>query len=287
MKSKAFIGRSMATAAAFFAITIPIFARSLEKNDWSVWQITAARGIFGAIFIGLLYRKTLIQGHAYIKVIIAYAVLGSISIFLWIYSTLHAPLGIALTLLFMSPIWVVLYEWLVEKKKQPGTMLAALVAFISTIFITSSYQSGEIQGPWGIITAILNSFTFSAMLIVGRQARNKVPSEALAFWTLILISFCFGWSIPQAHWNASSLLNAIGIGVISSGFMHLCTTKALKLIPASEVSVIMYLEVALGWILGRAIYQERIDALAVIGTCAVFLATIIIWRQSSKSQPRT
>ncbi len=232
-----------------------------------------------------MYPNKLRTGLANIKITLAYAVLSTITSYLWVYSTLHAPLGISLTLLFLSPIWVVLYEWLVEKQKQLGTLLSAITAFIGTVCITNSYQNEGAYGYFGIAAALINSFVFSTALIVGRRAKNRVSPEALAFWTLILITLCFGWSIPQAKWSTGSLINALGIGIVGSGLVHLCTTKALKLIAASEVSVLMYFEVALGWVVGYLLYQEPVKFLAVLGTCLVFLSVVIVWLKTPKVSP--
>lgn len=281
--NKVMLGRFFALAAAVFAITIATFARTLQQDGWSVWQIAAARGLFGAAFIGLISPRRIGQVHGDIKGTAAYASLTALSVILWIFSVMHTPLGIALSLLFLSSIWVVLYERLVEKKKRAKVAAAAAMAFAGTVLITGAYEPRSDYGLWGLIVSFINSAVFAAALISGRK--GKAEKEAQTFWTLAILLVVLGWSLPGAAWSVHSAVNAVGIGVISSGLMFLCMTQALKLTSSSEVSVLMYAEVLLGWVIGWAVYQEQAKWPAVVGAVAIILAGLIVALGSAPSSP--
>ncbi|MFH0901561.1 MAG: EamA family transporter [Pseudomonadota bacterium] len=113
IRLKANKGHVDAILAAIFATTIPIFSRGLEQDGWSLGQIVGCRGFVGALFLGIVFYRHLKSIREDFVVAIVYAVLLATSMILWIFSVIHTPLGVALPLLFISPIWVVLYEYLV------------------------------------------------------------------------------------------------------------------------------------------------------------------------------
>ncbi len=97
-------GRALAVVASALSITTAIFSRLLEAEGWSVWQIAAARGLFGAIFVGLLYRERVFKIKDGAGILALYAIMMVLSVVLWIYSVVHIPVGITLSLLYLGPI---------------------------------------------------------------------------------------------------------------------------------------------------------------------------------------
>ena len=279
------LGRALAIVASALSITTAVFSRLLEAEDWSVWQIAATRGLFGAIFVGLVYRRRVMQIRNGIPMVALYATLMVFCVILWIYAVIHAPVGITLSLLFLGPIWVVLYECLFEHKRRPHLILTAGLALVGTLMIASTYSWRLNELSWGVVAALTCSFTFAASLVVGRKTTKRVDAVAMPFWTLVLLTVAFGWQLFDANWSLSSVAPAISIGVISGGIMLTCFALSLKLIPTtSEAGILMYSEVLFGWILSWAYYHEQVSLLAVIGGVFILIAGLIVALSSTNGK---
>lgn len=282
---KQHLGRVLAIVASALSITTAIFARMLETEDWSVWQIAATRGLFGMIFVGLVYRKRVLQIRNGIPLVTLYAALMVMCVILWIYSVIHAPVGIVLSLLFLGPVWVVLYECLIERKQQPHLILTVGLALSGTLMIASTYNWRLNELSWGVIAALACSFTFAASLVVGRKTAKRVDTAAMPFWTLALLTVVFGWKLFDADWNPSTIVPAISIGVVSGGIMLTCFALSLKFIPTtSEAGILMYSEVLFGWILGWAYYHEQVQLVAVLGGALILIAGLIVALHSTNGK---
>jgi len=97
----------------------------------------------------------------------------------------------------------------------------------------------------------------------GRDADRSLPATALG--NALAFALCLPWALPVATWSGRDVAAILYLGVIQIGFAYWLFTRALRLLPALEVALLVLLEPLLNPLWTWLLHGERPTALASAG----------------------
>lgn len=93
----------------------------------------------------------------------------------------YIPVGLAMTLHFLYPLYVVLYEWLVQRRSPGALRLAGLVLGLSGSMLFLQPGEGALH-PAGLLTALLSGVCYAGYIVVlSRESQRPMPLYRLMF----------------------------------------------------------------------------------------------------------
>ena len=224
--------------ASFLFATMAVGIK-IAGSDFSTFELVFYRGVVSVVFIWLVLhsRRTSIVTpvpwmHAWRTVI------GVFAMTTWFYAIAHLPLATAMTLNYMSSVWIaafivggaVLYGHVQKQGVLLGTVLVGFTGVVMLLRPTLN-QNQLFAGLIGLISGIAASLAFLQVTALGRMGE---PEGRTVFYfsigsTLIgLIGVaCTGltpWS--KVSWQAAAWI--VPIGVLAS-LGQWCMTRAYSL----------------------------------------------------------
>ena len=93
----------------------------------------------------------------------------------------YIPVGLATTLHFLYPLYVVLYEWLVQRRSPGALRLAGLVLGLSGSMLFLQPGEGALH-PAGLLLALLSGVLYAGYIVVlSRESQRPMPLYRLMF----------------------------------------------------------------------------------------------------------
>ena len=93
----------------------------------------------------------------------------------------YIPVGLAMTLHFLYPLYVVLYEWLVQLRSPGALRLAGLVLGLSGSMLFLQPGEGALH-PAGLLLALLSGVCYAGYIVVlSRESQRPMPLYRLMF----------------------------------------------------------------------------------------------------------
>jgi len=193
-----------------------------------------------------------------------------------------------------APIWVLVLAPLVlgeEVRRRDLPYVAAAAAGLLLVFLGSGEASATAPRPALGNAAALASGLFYAVLMLtlrrltrgGGDADRSLPAtvsgNALAF------AVCLPWALPVVAWSGRDVTAILYLGVVQIGFAYWLFTRALRVLPALEVALLVLLEPVLNPLWTWLLHGERPSVLASLGG-GVMLAALAA-RTLLERAPRT
>lgn len=276
----------------------------LDPDAFTTVRITAAALVF-AVYAACFRRSALRRprGTALLTVIALGLVGVAMMQFAYNVAITRLPLGIALLIEYLAPVFVVLWVRFVRKEHVRPQMWAAVGLAIAGLAVVSQVWNGlEFDGV-GVLMALLAAISFAAYFLIGEHnvtsGRDLAPADSLRviLWAFIVATVAMNliqpiWETPDLP-STTSLLGRLDtysinplvpiamvvvLGTVVPFFLQLI---ALKHLPASIVVVVAMLEPVIANVLGWAWFEETLTPVQVLGAIAV-IAGIVLAQTSRK-----
>ncbi len=153
---------------ASFVFAIMGVCVKLASSYYSTAEIVMYRGTVGIIFIGALALlrgnslKTRFAGHHLWR-----GAIGVTALWLWFYAIARLPLSMAMTLNYMAPIW------------------------IAAILFVAGWWRGVLRFEWGLMAAILASFSGVTLLLQPSMQSSQLSSGLVALFSGMLSALAY------------------------------------------------------------------------------------------------
>lgn len=196
---------------------------------------------------------------------------GLAAMYTMYYAIAKLPLAEALLLNSTSPIYIPLLAWLMLQEKPPLILIpTTIVGLIGIALIIKPISLGVSFAS--IIGAVSGLLAAAAMVSLRRISDTESPQKVVFYFGFIglIISTPFLWNSDGVK-NFEQLLYLLGTG-FGAAIGQLQLTRAYAAAPAAQVSVFSYTSVVFAGILGWVIWNERPDALSVLGGALVVFA---------------
>ena len=260
------LGIALAGLAAIFASSAGILVRQVETAD--AWTLLAYRS-FGFVvavllFISLRHGKATVSRFARIGLpghFVALSLGGAFIAFLL--ALMETNVATVMGVLGVSPMVAALLGWaFVGERPSPLAWLAMVVAFLGVAVIAwGGLQSGS---AFGLVLAALACLGYAAA-IVGLRAGNAVdmsPAICLSGVLAGAVSVAVADSLI-----APSTVVVVGLllGSVQIGAQYILLTIATRFAPASDIALVMILEVVLAPLWVWAFVGEAVPLPALLG----------------------
>lgn len=266
---------------------ISIFINALNGYGFSSAQISFLRvlscSILMLIFL-LIYDKKLLKIN--IRDIWMFVGTGIISLtlfsFCYFTTIINVEASIAVSLLYTSPIFVMLFSAILFKEKINAKKIIAIVStVIGCAFVSGMIGSSVKMGAKATIIGIGAGLFYALYSIFGRYATEKYHPLTITFYTFVFASIGF-LAFANPIKTAAMLISApksILIVVISDilcGILpYIFYTTGLKHLDISVAGVLVAVEPLVGGIVGIIAFNESKNAIKIIGIILI-LASIVL-----------
>ena len=259
-----------------------VFAKLL--NHLPVMEVVFFRCAVSLTFcLVLLKRQNISSTKGNSKLLFLRGAFGTIALYGYFVTLHHMPLGTAVTIQFLSPIFSVIVAifMLNEKVKLPQWFFF-LFSFCGVLLIKGFDERVSLSYLLlGIGSAIFSSFAYNMIrTIKGKEHPLIVVLHFMLIGTITgFIAMFFDFEMPQ-KWD---WLYLVLIGV-STQYGQIHMTKSLQVSNIAEVSILNYLGVLYAIVAGYFIFNESYGWLAVLGIVIVISGVVMNVVYTAKSK---
>jgi len=243
---------------------------------WNALSIVGLRALLAALVFAIFrkgFKVTLSKGN------IMAALFLSATTMLFVFSNQLTTAAAAVMLQFTSPIFVLLLQFILYKKKPRFSEIAAVVVTICAmaLFFADELSEGHMLGN---ILAIISGFTF-ACVFVCNQRPDTQPEQSIMLGFLINAVLWTPFAFFDANITADIVpwIFIVIMGVVQVGLAYMFFTAAIKRTPALLACLIVALEPVLNPIWVGLFTPQRPGRFAIIGG-AIIVITVVIYNIS-------
>lgn len=220
---------------------------------------------------------------------LAYGFVG-VTLNFWAYfsAVKYTTLAVAITLLYMYPMFVTLFSALfLGERLTRKKLAAAALTLLGSALVARMHEAEFLRlNLRGILFGLLTGLSMAVYSILGKRAVARH-----APWTVVLYAFAGGalflvlgsgrglsaaWTYPAEAW-----LWIVGLALIPSLGGYALFTLGLRDLPASQVSIIATWEVVTAAFFGWFLFGEHLTVAQLLG--AALVCAGIAWIQRARA----
>lgn len=180
-----------------------------------------------------------------------------------------------------APIWVLVLAPLIigeEIRRRDLPYVALAAAGLLFVFLGSRDPSATAPQPAIGNAAALGSGLFYALLMISlrRLARDDGSGDrslpATVLGNALAFVICLPWALPVTGWTTRDVVSIAYLGAVQIGFAYWLFTRAIRVLPALEVSLLVLLEPVLNPLWTWLLHGERPSLLASLGGAVMLTA---------------
>jgi S-adenosylmethionine uptake transporter len=247
--------------------------------QYSAGEIVFYRAAVGVIFIAALTRRSKVSLRTAVPSMHFWrSATGVAALMLWFYAITGLPLATAMTLNYMSSVWMALFliggaVLVGGQRLDPRLVIAVLTGFVGVVLVLR--PTVEQQQLWhgliGVLSGVLAAMAYLQVTTLGRIGE---PEERVVFY------FSVGGMVGGGLWMlvqgaaphtfiGAGLLLAIGLlAVIAQMLM----TRAYRIGRTLSNASLQYLGIAHSFVLGVILFNDPVTVSAVAGMVLIVAA---------------
>ena len=259
----------------------------LASAFYAAGEIVFYRGLIGVLVIVALTRWQ--GGTLATRVPAAHfwrSLTGVAALCLWFYALGGLPLATAITLNYMSSVWMALFliggaVVMGSSRIDPGLVAAVLVGFVGVALVLQPTIDREQFWPGlgGLMSGVLSALAYLQLTTLGRAGE---PEHRIVFY-FSLGSVLAGALLAlvgdglAAH-TAQGALLLLAVGLLAT-LAQMMMTRAYTSGSTLGNAGLHYLGIFFGWAYGVLLFDEAIKALALLGIVLIVAAGLAAtWR---------
>ena len=244
----------------------------LASSEYAPGEIILYRGLIGAVLIALLARsrgvslKTTVPATHFWR-----SLTGVIAMFLWFYSLGNLPLATAMTLNYMSSVWMALFLLggvaMIGSARVDGRLIGTVLLGFAGVALILRPTIEQDQLWHGLIGLLSGMISATAYLQVTALARAGEPEMRIVFYFSLggalfgLLTTVFTGMHAHSLRGVSLLLAVGGLATVAQLLMTRAYATGRTLVIAS----LQYLGIAFSFGYGVLLFADRVTWLALAG----------------------
>ena len=208
------------------------------------------------------------------KVLFLRGLTGTVALLMYFYTLQKMPLASAVTIQYLSPIFtIILATFIMKEKPRPVQWLFFLVSFSGVLMIKGF--DARVTVPElviGVTAAVFSGFAYN---FIRKLKNTDHPLVVVFYFPLVTVPFVGAYT--AVRWvtpSGTDWLILIMIGLATT-IAQIFMTRAYQLERASNVSNFNYLGSVYAIILGIALFDESVTALALAGIALIVFGVIM------------
>jgi S-adenosylmethionine uptake transporter len=259
---------------ATFLFALMALCVKLASVEYGAGEIVLARSLVGLVLMGALLRvrgrslATRVPGMHFWR-----GLTGTVALCLWFYAIGGLPLATAITLNYMSSVWMAVFliggAVLVGSGRVDGRLVATvLVGFagVALVLRPTLHQEQMWFGLAGLLSGVLSAMAYLQVRGLGRVGE---PEERVVFYfSLTGVAAgagvaMFTGGLHSSHTAGGALL-LLAIGVLATGAQWLLT-RAYAIGATLGNAALLYMGIVFGALFGVRLFDEVLSAFALAG----------------------
>ena len=269
--------------AAFFFATMAVGIK-VASGSFSVWELVFYRGLISVMFIGLVLRGRRMTLATPVPMMHAWrSVIGVFALTCWFYAISHLPLATAMTLNYMSGVWVAAFvvggALLNGKSTSQGPLMATVLAGFAGVVMMlrpTLDQHQLLAGLIGLLSGLGASMAYLQVAALGKagepEARTvfyfSVGTAAMGLIGVLFVGFT-DWR--TVSWEAAAWLLPIGV-LASLGQWAL--TRAYSRGPTLLAANLQYTGIVFAAFYSLLLFDEHIAPIAWLGMAVIVVSGV-------------
>ena len=252
----------------------------LTGGQMVAWRATQAGSIF--FIIGLfpfLLSRNRVKPKIWRKSFVALVFVQMANVFCFAYGIYLAPVAIVLIAVATVPVFSIILGAVVLKEAvDMRTWAIVVIVFfgvtLSVIGDINSYDIFNLSSILGGLCGLIVAFSLACNFVIIRKDKEVAFPLALGTGGILcgLLAFYFWPSASEINLKGMFYISITGLLILPLSFILL--SRASRMTPASNVSIIMLLETILGPLWVWTFTNESPQFLTIIGGIIVILALI-------------
>ncbi|MGJ5640863.1 DMT family transporter [Formosa sp. S-31] len=244
-------------------------------EDINAFQIVFFRSFSSLFFtFGFLLKNRIPLIGNNQRLLILRGVAGVTSMTLFFMSTKYLPIGTAVSLRYLAPIFAAIFAVLFLKEKiWKLQWLFFIIAFLGVIILKGLDTQ---VNTYGLILVLIASVTSGTVyVIINKIGKSEHPVVVVNYFMVIATLFggvlsINNWVTPKGfEWLFLFLLGVFGY------FGQLFMTKAFQGAKTSVVAPFKYVEVIFTMLLGVSLFSEVYTSWSLLGISMIIIALIL------------
>jgi S-adenosylmethionine uptake transporter len=203
---------------------------------------------------------------------------GVVSLCLWFYALGNLPLATAMTLNYMSSVWMALFLFggaiALGTSRVDGRLIATVLVGFAGVFLILRPTMAAQQLWYGLAGLLSGVIAATAYLQVTALGRIGEPEYRIVFWFSVggvaAGAITLGWTGMHAHtWRGAALLLAVGV---LATMAQLMLTRAYSTGQTLVNASLQYLGIAWSFAYGVLLFDDRVTMMAVAGMVLIAAA---------------
>lgn len=278
-------------AASFLFATMGVCIK-LASAHYSTPEIVMVRGLVGALmmagytrWLGIPLATPVPAMHLWRSVV------GVSALTLWFYAIGGLPLATAMTLNYMSSIWMALFliggaVLLGGARVEPRLISTVLFGFVGVAAILRPTMEREQawHGVVGLLSGMLSAMAYLQVTALGRVGE---PEGRVVFYFSIggtVAGLAMTLFSGGLHWHTEGLHWLIAVGLCATT-AQLMMTRAYAIGKPLVNASLQYLGIAFSCLYGVLVFDDALTALTLLGMVIVVGAGIAAARLRQHRQP--
>lgn len=286
----------MLLASALF--TLMGVCVKVASAHFNAAELVFWRGVVGVLFMWVLARSRGVNLATRVPGMHAWrATVGTVSLGAWFYAIGHLPLATAMTLNYMSSVWVAVFlvsstllAWRPGESTafQGPLVLSVLAGFAGVVLMLrpTIAQDQLFAGLLGLLSGMTAAFAYLQVMALGRAGE---PETRTVFYFAVGTVLAGGLGmavVGVSAWDWTASLWLLPIGLLAS-LGQLCMTRAYSKGATLVVANLQYSGIIFAALLGLVWFGEALDLLAWSGMaliiCSGIVSTVLRQRAAPKA----
>jgi S-adenosylmethionine uptake transporter len=284
----------MVLASLFFA-TMSVCIKYASAH-FQTFELVFYRGVIGMVFMATICRVQRVPLRTPIPMMhIWRSVIGVASLSAWFYAIAHLPLATAMTLNYMSGVWVAAFlvggtlvmGRLQDATRQGPIVLTVIAGFSGVVMILrpTLEQNQLFAGVIGLLSGLGAALAYMQVAALGRLGE---PETRTVFYFSIGTSVVGGlamavtgvsdWVWPHALW-------LLPIGVLAA-LGQLCMTRAYGSGATLVVANLQYSGIVFAALYGAFLFGDQIPPIGWSGMALIIASGIAATALRNRTLPR-
>ena len=249
--------------------SLAIFVRNLNLSPLA---ITFFRLSFGLIYLLPFSRFVRFDVLKNSKVL-AVALVSLVTIFFYIASIQLIEIAVSALLLYMAPIYVIVFMLLRGEEVERLSILSLIFALLGLFFLLSPYCTLN----FGIVFGVLSGLSYAGYFLLAKEARELASSVEITFATLlistlILMPVVFNLNLQTVMQNLPWLL---GLGLIPTAIPFVLLNYGIKFCKKENAPIIALVEPVSAGIYGYIFFNELLTFKQFFGAILILSSVVL------------
>ena len=282
--------------ASFLFATMGVGVK-IAAASFNVTELVFYRGLISVVFMMVVMRTQGVPLRTPFPAMHAWrAVIGTMSLGAWFYAIAHLPLATAMTLNYMSGVWIAAFivggAIFYGQAQRQGPLLATVLAGFAGVVMTlrpTLDQNQLFAGVIGLLSGIGAALAYMQVTALGRLGE---PAGRTVFYFAVgsviagAVGIAFTGLTPwdRITWQAAAWLLPIGI-LASLG--QWCMTRAYSHGSTLVVANLQYSGIVFASIYSLLLFGDKIPLMGWLGIVVIVASGVAATVLRSRSIPNT